>query len=139
MTRYEEQYYHDIHRIANAIEKIAKWFEKIEFSKPDRDINNIMYVSSHCPETTNIGSLKCPHCGSYKIAYLYTNRDEPDRFKCLDCGALWEDKYVTPSFTSARCEGCPIYEEMKKGKTVVNDACSFCSKNPFKVTCEAKQ
>lgn len=26
-TRYEEQYYNDIHRIANALEKIAKSFD----------------------------------------------------------------------------------------------------------------
>lgn len=28
------------------------------------------------------------------------------------------------------CEGCSIYEDIKKGKTIVNDACTFCSKNP---------
>lgn len=28
--------------------------------------------------------------------------------------------------TSVSCEGCPIYEDMKKGsKTIVNDACTF--------------
>lgn len=31
------------------------------------------------------------------------------------------------------CEGCPIYEYIKTGKSVVNDACSFCSKSPIKV------
>lgn len=139
MTRYEEQYYNDIHRIANALERIANLFEKTEFGKPDRDINNIMKLSSTCPETTSSTYSKCcPHCGSYKIAYLYTNRNEPDRFKCLDCGALWEDKYGTPSFTSARCEGCPIYKEIQEKGFTVNDACSFCEKNPFRVTNEVK-
>lgn len=31
------------------------------------------------------------------------------------------------------CEGCSIYEEIKKSKVVINDACSFCSKNPYKM------
>ena len=35
------------------------------------------------------------------------------------------------------CEGCPIYEKLKKGETVIGDGCSFCSKYPYKVTCTA--
>lgn len=35
--------------------------------------------------------------------------------------------------TSNPCEGCSIYEDIIKGKTVVNDACSFCVKSPMKV------
>lgn len=34
------------------------------------------------------------------------------------------------------CEGCDIYEEIKKGKLVVTDKCSFCSRSPFKITCD---
>jgi hypothetical protein len=41
---------------------------------------------------------------------------------------------IMPLKQSVSCEGCSIYEDIKKGKTVVNDACSFCSKSPFKIT-----
>lgn len=40
---------------------------------------------------------------------------------------------INPLKPSNSCEGCPIYEYIKTGKSVVNDACSFCSKNPLKV------
>ena len=33
------------------------------------------------------------------------------------------------------CEGCPIYEKLKKGETVIGDGCSFCSKYPYKINC----
>lgn len=33
--------------------------------------------------------------------------------------------------TSNPCEGCSIYEDIIKGKTTVNDACTFCSKSPY--------
>lgn len=33
------------------------------------------------------------------------------------------------------CEGCPVYEKLKKSETVIGDGCSFCSKYPYKVTC----
>lgn len=33
-----------------------------------------------------------------------------------------------------RCEGCHIYERMKKGEPVVNDSCTFCANNPNKIT-----
>lgn len=41
---------------------------------------------------------------------------------------------IMPLKSSVSCEGCSIYEDIKNGKTVVNDACSFCSKSPFKVS-----
>lgn len=125
MTRYEEQMYNDIHRIADALEKIAK---SLDGEKKQ--------------QLKTIDGVRCPKCGSYKISYLLTNPYEPDKCRCNDCGATWEEKYKSPLTTPIQpftymCEGCLIYEEIKKGKTVVNDACSFCSKNPFKVTYEA--
>ena len=43
---------------------------------------------------------------------------------------------ITPPLTAYRsqCEGCHIYEDIKKGKLTVNDACSFCANNPYKLT-----
>ena len=117
-------YRNDIHRIADALEKIAKSLDGEKKQQQLKTIDNV----------------RCPHCGSYKISYLLTNPNEPDKCKCNDCGATWEEKYntsITTSVAPNACEGCPIYKEIKKGKTVINDACSFCSKNPFKVTCEA--
>lgn len=32
--------------------------------------------------------------------------------------------------TTNPCEGCSIYEEIKKGKTIISDACNFCSRSP---------
>lgn len=123
-TNRDEDYHTDIHRIADALEKIAK---SLDGEKKQQQLKTI-------------DGVRCPKCGSYKISYLLTNPYEPDRCRCNDCGATWEEKYniqITP--ITYMCEGCPIYEEIKKGKTVVNDACSFCSKNPFKVTFEAKK
>lgn len=118
----DADYRKDIHRIADALEKIAKSLDGEEKQ-----------------QLKTIDDVRCPRCGSYKIAYLYTNRDEPDKCRCNDCGATWEELYTNQSsFTSNMCEGCPIYEEIIKGKTVVNDACSFCSKNPNKITCEVR-
>ena len=31
------------------------------------------------------------------------------------------------------CEGCSIYDDIKRSKTIINDACSFCSKSPIRV------
>ena len=121
----DEEYRNDIHRIADALEKIAK---SLDSEKKQQQLKTI-------------DDVRCPHCGSYKISYLLTNPNEPDKCRCNDCGVTWEERYnisITPSVTPNACEGCHIYEEIKKGKTVVNDACSFCSKSPFKVTCEAK-
>ncbi len=33
------------------------------------------------------------------------------------------------------CEGCDLYERLQKGEVVVDDRCTFCSKNPNKLTC----
>lgn len=40
---------------------------------------------------------------------------------------------ISPFQILVPCEECPIYEEIKKGKTVINDACTFCSKNPIRI------
>ncbi len=34
------------------------------------------------------------------------------------------------------CEGCPIYEKLKKGETVIGDGCYWCGKYPYKATCD---
>lgn len=36
------------------------------------------------------------------------------------------------------CEGCSIYERIKKGETIIDDSCYWCSKNPYKVTCTSQ-
>lgn len=33
MTKYEEQYYHDVHRIADALEHISKWITQMDLSR----------------------------------------------------------------------------------------------------------
>lgn len=45
--------------------------------------------------------------------------------------------YVSYTNSRQQCEGCYIYERIKKGEPVVTDACSFCGRNPNKITCEA--
>ena len=45
--------------------------------------------------------------------------------------------YITMVHSRQKCEGCYIYEQIKKGEPVVTDACTFCGTNPNKITCEA--
>ena len=39
---------------------------------------------------------------------------------------------ISPLKISNPCEGCSIYEDIKKGKTIISDACNFCSNSPIK-------
>lgn len=68
MTRYEEEYYNDIHRIANALEKIAK---SLELEKTD-------------------SPTICPRCYSTNVKTLYviSKSDGSNTFNhyiCEDC------------------------------------------------------
>ena len=72
-TRYEEQMYNDIHRIAIALEKIAKLLEPPhivinEMSEKEKEkclekLQNSYTLSSTLPI--------CPHCGSSNVQYMY--------------------------------------------------------------------
>ena len=57
MTRYEEEYYADIHRIANALEKIAKSLDekKQQLKKEEESKEKVI----------------CPHCLSTNVQSLY--------------------------------------------------------------------
>ena len=44
-------------------------------------------------------------------------------------------KDINVAHSRQRCEGCYIYEQIKKGEPVVTDACTFCGTNPNKITC----
>lgn len=47
---------------------------------------------------------------------------------------------VSPTFRKDldNCEGCSIYERIKKGETIIDDSCYWCPKNPYKVTCTSQ-
>ena len=40
---------------------------------------------------------------------------------------------ITPlkQLVSNSCEGCSIYEDVKKGTRIIGDTCNFCSRSPF--------
>lgn len=44
-------------------------------------------------------------------------------------------KDINTVHSRQKCEGCYIYEKMKKGETVVEGFCTFCINNPNKITC----
>lgn len=46
-------------------------------------------------------------------------------------------KDINTVHSRQKCEGCYIYEQIKRGQYVVNDTCTFCINNPNKITCEA--
>lgn len=48
-------------------------------------------------------------------------------------GTLYKDFEVGIGSASNPCEGCGIYEDIKRGKTIISDACNFCSKSPLKI------
>jgi len=85
MNKYEEQYYHDIHRIANALEKIAKNLEN-PLSNQEHQI-----VSGHINSDIKL-SITCPYCNSKNIQYMYgttlmsTNENQLScHYICNDC------------------------------------------------------
>lgn len=47
-------------------------------------------------------------------------------------------KDINTAHSRQNCEGCYIYEQIKKGEPVVTDACTFCGTNPNKIICEAR-
>lgn len=80
ITKYEEQMYNDIHRIAVALEKIAKSLEQQKQS-----------VYNLC-ETNNNFKIKatCPSCCSQNVKEMYgtINLDGSNNrthYMCLDC------------------------------------------------------
>lgn len=42
-------------------------------------------------------------------------------------------RIIRPLSAFVSCEGCSIYEDVKKGKTIISDACNFCSKSPIRI------
>lgn len=83
MTKYEEQMYHDIHRIANALEKIAKSLENPLTNVEPQD------VSSHI--NLNLKPvITCPHCVSTNVKALYgmstiDGKTISTHYICKDC------------------------------------------------------
>lgn len=82
MTKYEERYYNDVNRIANAIEKIARYFENKEV-KPNIITVNGLQSSPY--------QQKCPYCGSYNIQSMYGTiildgkTTKTTHYMCKDC------------------------------------------------------
>lgn len=84
MTRYEEEYYNDIHRIANALEKIAKSLEKTDVSY-DKGVEDYLKKVSG-----EYNSVICPRCYSTNVKTLYviSKSDGSNTFNhyiCEDC------------------------------------------------------
>lgn len=59
-------------------------------------------------------------CKEYESTNIITGN-----FKDFEVG-------ISPS-TINPCEGCGIYEDIKRGKTIIGDMCNFCSKSPIRV------
>lgn len=84
-TKYEEQMYNDIHRIANALEKIAKSLENPLNDKEPQG------VSSHINSDIKPSTI-CLYCGSTNVQYMYgtalatpTKNQFTCHYICEDC------------------------------------------------------
>lgn len=95
-TKYEEQMYNDIHRIANALEKIAKIFEppKIVVNEMNEEEKEkyLEQLKNNKIIPNVVGSKPngfCPRCGSNDICIMYvTSRPcdcEITHYMCLNC------------------------------------------------------
>lgn len=80
------------------------------------------------PETFRIDELiKISEMLDIKFEFAYVTESNP----------ISISPSITPN-TWSGCDGCYIYEQIKRGQYVVNDTCTFCINNPNKITCEAK-
>lgn len=80
MTKYEEQYYHDINRIANALEKLVQNTTKQIVAQPlskelaeelmEKTKREMMDGPSRL-HTTGSPQYVCPHCYSTNIRSMY--------------------------------------------------------------------
>ena len=100
-----------------------------------------------------IHSNVCIHKQRYQKNYTYLAKEPKydELFSIeLDCKEYKSNESISyPTITSKDltinlastnpCEGCPIYEDMKKGKISVNDACNFCSNYPYKITAKCSK
>lgn len=96
MTKYEVQYYHDVHRIAAALEKIAKYFtednkievkeitdEEKEKSLEKRNIFNPISIS---PSVNDY--FPCEGCSYYQTKH-YQRMKNSNKFEFGDCPCNW--------------------------------------------------
>lgn len=92
MTKYEVQFYNDIHRIADALEKLVPIFAKnIEKVKKEEMIKNFVDEPIHTLtiENPNIQYV-CPYCHSKNIKSIYgtinvDGSNHRTHYICGDC------------------------------------------------------
>ena len=95
-------------------------------------------------------TYKCPYCGK-EITKKYDQIEKQETVEEVkpDTPTFTPDPKdisitpypYTPIFPAIQnnvCEGCPTYEKIKNGETVIGDGCYFCSKYPYKVTVTLK-
>ena len=87
--------------------------------------------------------IKCPTCHKKHYGFEPDYALEKDLAECEPVGHLWKSgKLQTlpnePTYQSLNeCEGCPTYKQICSPTGYVGDLpCQWCSKNPWKVTCD---
>lgn len=82
-TKYEEQYYNDVHRIANALERIAEHYQKGSFALSIDGFNQCEMPLQ------NKEMITCPRCSSNAISIMYVTSFACDckatHYTCLNC------------------------------------------------------
>jgi len=88
---------------------------------------------------------KCPYCGA-EITKKYDKIEKqeiveevkPEKEKSEPAVPSYPGSILPTTVTYNPCEGCHIYERVKKGEIVVDDSCYWCPKNPYKVVVTCK-
>ena len=109
MTKYETQYYYDIHRIADALEKLAQRFTIDEEETAKEELPPISTADS-----SNIQHV-CPFCYSDRIHAMYgtinlDGSNDKTHYICEDCHKEFDINKMTQGIllTSGR-----HYEELE--------------------------